>query len=116
MAMAARITTPLINSFIVKATTDQKPKTVCNKTSGRRHLLLLSSTTLLLPVDSKTDLLDKYLKKSQENKAKNDKERLDSFYKRNYKDYFGYLEGDLRQKEDLTETEKGILKWLDANK
>lgn len=57
-----------------------------------------------------------YLKKSQENKEKNDKERLENYYKRNYKDYFGALEGSLKQKKELTETEKGILEWLEKNK
>ncbi|XP_051116543.1 uncharacterized protein LOC127241496 isoform X2 [Andrographis paniculata] len=60
----------------------------------------------------------RYLKKSQENKAKNDKERLDSYYKRNYKDYFESIEGTLRQKDnkDLTQSEKAILEWLDSNR
>lgn len=43
-------------------------------------------------------------------------QRLDSYYKRNYKDYFGLEEGALRQKKELTETEKSILDWLQANK
>lgn len=43
-------------------------------------------------------------------------QRLDSYYKRNYKDYFGLLEGGLKEKEDLSEAEKGILEWLDKNK
>ncbi|CAH1438190.1 unnamed protein product [Lactuca virosa] len=80
---------------------------------GRRAILL---ATLAAVNDSKTELLQKYLKKSEENKTKNDKERLDSYYKRNYKDYFAFEEGTLRQKKELTETEKGILDWLDANK
>ncbi|KAH0676819.1 hypothetical protein KY285_024620 [Solanum tuberosum] len=59
----------------------------------------------------------RYLKKSEENKTKNDKERLDSYYKRNYRDYFGYLEGTLKdKKEELTESEQGILDWLEKNK
>ncbi|KAK4435933.1 hypothetical protein Salat_0756900 [Sesamum alatum] len=89
------------------------------KKGGRRELLLLSTvttTTVLLVADSRTDLLNKYLKKSEENKARNDKERLDSYYKRNYRDYFGLLEGDLKQKKDLSDSEKGILEWLDNNK
>ncbi|BBH09710.1 hypothetical protein Prudu_022283 [Prunus dulcis] len=58
-----------------------------------------------------------YLKKSEENKAKNDKERMDSYYKRNYKDYFGFEEGTIRAKKgELTKSEKGILDWLENNK
>ncbi|CAN1167697.1 hypothetical protein LINPERPRIM_LOCUS18793, partial [Linum perenne] len=51
--------------------------------------------------ESKTELLNKYLKKSEDNKAKNDKERLDSYYKRNYKDYFDFVEGSLRAAQNL---------------
>ncbi|KAF8019907.1 hypothetical protein BT93_G0563 [Corymbia citriodora subsp. variegata] len=81
----------------------------------RRCLLLLSAVAAA--GDSRTELLDKYLKKSDENKAKNDKERLESYYKRNYKDYFEFVEGSLRNKTDqLTESEKGILDWLKSNK
>jgi hypothetical protein len=45
-------------------------------------------------------------------------QRRDAVYKRNYKDYFGFIEGPVREKkeEDLTESEKGILAWLDKNK
>ncbi|KAG6416093.1 hypothetical protein SASPL_123517 [Salvia splendens] len=109
MTMAARLSQVI--SCNLKSR--QEAKSPCKK--ARREVLLLSSTLLL--ADSKTDLLDKYLKKSQENRVKNDKERLDNYYKRNYKDYFGLLEGDLkqRQKEDLSETEKGILEWLETN-
>ncbi|CAH2042943.1 unnamed protein product [Thlaspi arvense] len=56
----------------------------------------------------------KYLKKSEDNKAKNDKE---SYYKRNYKDYFDFVEGSLRAKKgELSESEQGILDWLQKNK
>lgn len=84
---------------------------------GRRGLLLSAVIVAATQVnDSRTELLQKYLKKSQENKEKNDKERLENYYKRNYKDYFGALEGSLKQKKELTETEKGILEWLEKNK
>jgi hypothetical protein len=45
-------------------------------------------------------------------------QRRDAVYKRNYKDYFGFMEGPVREKpaEELTETETGILAWLDKNK
>jgi len=45
-------------------------------------------------------------------------QRLDSYYKRNYKDYFEFVEGSLKGKEgqQLTESEKGILDWLKSNK
>ncbi|CAM8994115.1 unnamed protein product [Rhodiola kirilowii] len=64
------------------------------------------------------ELFTEYLKKSEVNKAKNDKERLDSYYKRNYKDYFEFVEGSLEGKSEqqLTESEKGIRNWLKANK
>ncbi|ERN18590.1 hypothetical protein AMTR_s00065p00138660 [Amborella trichopoda] len=62
-------------------------------------------------------LILEYLKKSEENKARNDKERLDSYYKRNYKDYFELFEGPIKdKKEGLSEVEKGIQEWLKANK
>ncbi|XP_043712113.1 uncharacterized protein LOC122660921 [Telopea speciosissima] len=100
---------------------------------GRRGLLLSSSVVLFAPSssstatamasqlqnnDSKTALLQKYLKKSEVNKTKNDKERLDDYYKRNYKDYFEFFEGSVRGKtnEQLSEAEKGILSWLETNK
>uniref|UniRef100_A0A2P2LPH8 Uncharacterized protein LOC105650801 n=1 Tax=Rhizophora mucronata TaxID=61149 RepID=A0A2P2LPH8_RHIMU len=85
---------------------------------GRRGILLSIVVGAHSVSDSRTGLLQKYLKKSQENKAKNDKERLDSYYKRNYKDYFDYVEGTLRGKkeQDLTESEKAILDWLKTNK
>ncbi|WJX21137.1 hypothetical protein P8452_10604 [Trifolium repens] len=86
---------------------------------GRRALVLstvVAATTQ--DPESRTLLLQKYLKKTEENKEKNDKERVDSYYKRNYKDYFEFIEGSLRAKEDgkLSEAEKGILDWLEANK
>ncbi|KAL5706712.1 hypothetical protein ACHQM5_024845 [Ranunculus cassubicifolius] len=90
---------------------------------GRRGLLLsvMFASASTLPAqaeDSKTALLQKYLKKSEENKVKNDKERLDDFYKRNYKDYFEFIQGGLegKKEEQLTEAEKDILNWLKAHK
>ncbi|XP_019151057.1 PREDICTED: uncharacterized protein LOC109147855 [Ipomoea nil] len=88
------------------------------KAQGRRELLFSTLAAVEIS-DSKTELLNKFLKKSEENKEKNDKERLESYYKRNYKDYFGVLEGTLRQKlenkEQISESEQKILEWLDKN-
>ncbi|XP_056163521.1 uncharacterized protein LOC130136926 isoform X1 [Syzygium oleosum] len=92
---------------------------------GTRRCLLLLSAAATAPQaaaagNSQTELLKivlGYLKKSEENKEKNDKERLESYYKRNYKDYFEFVEGSLRnKKEQLTESEKAILDWLRSNK
>ncbi|CAD6206526.1 unnamed protein product [Miscanthus lutarioriparius] len=87
---------------------------------SRRCLLTLLTSTAAIPggSESRKALLQEYLKKSEENKEKNDKERLDDYYKRNYKDYFGLIEGPAREKkeEERTESEKRILEWLDKNK
>ncbi|XP_057488888.1 uncharacterized protein LOC130786504 [Actinidia eriantha] len=83
---------------------------------GRRGLLLSTVIATSQVNDSRTQLLQKYLKKSEDNKAKNDKERLDSYYKRNYQDYFEFVEGSLQGKKELSESEKGILDWLRSNK
>ncbi|XVF01402.1 hypothetical protein REPUB_Repub04eG0086200 [Reevesia pubescens] len=108
--------------------TTSKPKptntnTIAASTSydigiARRGLILSAVAAAPQLIDSRTELLKKYLKKSEENKAKNDKERMDSYYKRNYKDYFEFVEGTLKGKDEqqLTEAEKGILDWLKANK
>ncbi|PNT57304.1 hypothetical protein POPTR_001G292000v4 [Populus trichocarpa] len=85
---------------------------------GRRGVLLSTVVGVYSVNDSRIELLKKYLKKSEDNKTKNDKERMDSYYKRNYKDYFDFVEGSLKGKneQDLTESEKGILDWLKKNK
>lgn len=42
---------------------------------------------------------------------------MDSYYKRNYKDYFEFEGGTIRAKQgELTKSEKGILDWLENNK
>uniref|UniRef100_A0A803R3P7 Uncharacterized protein n=1 Tax=Cannabis sativa TaxID=3483 RepID=A0A803R3P7_CANSA len=44
-------------------------------------------------------------------------QRMDSYYKRNYKDYFELVEGTMRGKDgEISEAEKGILEWLQKNK
>uniref|UniRef100_A0A7N0TN43 Uncharacterized protein n=1 Tax=Kalanchoe fedtschenkoi TaxID=63787 RepID=A0A7N0TN43_KALFE len=107
------------NVQAVHSTRDRLSSTEERSGSGgsRRRGLVLAAVVGLV-ADSKTQLLSKYLKKSEENKAKNDKERLDNYYKRNYKDYFEFVEGSLEGKSEaqLTEAEKGIRDWLKANK
>ncbi|CAE5959791.1 unnamed protein product [Arabidopsis arenosa] len=67
---------------------------------GRRNILFSSTSFIATALTSSDQLLQKYLKKTEENKAKNDKERLDSFYKRNYKDYFEFVEGSIKGKTE----------------
>ncbi|KAF6145456.1 hypothetical protein GIB67_032579 [Kingdonia uniflora] len=94
-----------------------KPRELGRRAILAPFMLAISATSMPQVDDSRTTLLQKYLKQSEANKAKNDKDRLDSYYKRNYKDYFGFVEGSLSGKEDqLSEAEKGILDWLKANK
>uniref|UniRef100_A0A1J3FH78 Photosystem I reaction center subunit N, chloroplastic n=1 Tax=Noccaea caerulescens TaxID=107243 RepID=A0A1J3FH78_NOCCA len=85
---------------------------------GRRNVLFSSSSFLAAALTTSDQLLQKYLKKTEENKTKNDKERLDSYYKRNYKDYFEFVEGSIKGKTEaeLSESEKRILEWLKSNK
>ncbi|CAM0876018.1 unnamed protein product [Alopecurus aequalis] len=90
-----------------------------NGVSRRCFLTLLTSVAAIPEAsESRKALLQDYVKRSKENKEKNDKERRDEVYRRNYKDYFGFMEGTVRDKkeEELTETEKGILAFLDKNK
>nr|ABK25711.1 unknown [Picea sitchensis] len=110
-----------------------EPTYFCKSTSSslhcRRKVLqsTILSALLLQPVLSpnwvaaeeensrKNDLIERLLQKSKANKAKYAKERLDDYYKRNYKDYFEFVEGSVKQGE-LSEAEKGILEWLRKNR
>lgn len=100
----------------------QLDSAVGRNVAGRRGLVsfILLSTATMVPTanDSKTALLQEYLKRSKENKEKNDKERLDDYYKRNYKDYFEFVEGSDQGKSEaeLSESEKGIREWLGKNR
>ncbi|KAF3320456.1 Photosystem I reaction centre subunit N (PSAN or PSI-N) [Carex littledalei] len=104
---------------------NSKLKPIVNKSServefSRRIVLPLLISVAAVPdaSESQKALLQEYLKRSKENKAKYDKERLDSYNKRNYKDYFEFIEGSIKDKDkdQLTESEKGILEWLRKNK
>ncbi|KAL3677927.1 hypothetical protein R1sor_020883 [Riccia sorocarpa] len=63
-------------------------------------------------------LIRKLLERSKANKEKNDKARLDDYYRRNFKEYFEFIEGTVQRKkpEDLTEAERGIIEWLKKNR
>lgn len=45
-------------------------------------------------------------------------QRLDDYYRRNYKDYFELIEGTVKDKQEelLSESEKEIREWLKKNK
>ncbi|GBG70609.1 hypothetical protein CBR_g6736 [Chara braunii] len=81
----------------------------------------LAATTTSFPTADRRDpadseLVRRLLERSRANKAKYDKERLDDYYRRNYLDYFKYIEGSIKRKKELTSTETGILKWLEENR
>ncbi|XP_022989008.1 uncharacterized protein LOC111486201 [Cucurbita maxima] len=119
--MALALTLNQFASSNVQSVQRNKPKTppttaTTSASSDIQRRGLLLSAAVAAAVDSRTELLKRYLKKSEENKEKNDKERLESFYKRNYKDYFEFVEGSLKNKDELSEAEKGIIEWLKRNK
>ncbi|XP_065872387.1 uncharacterized protein [Euphorbia lathyris] len=120
--MALTVTVNKIASSNVHSVQRRDTQTTSSSSSASvfsKRGIILSALVAVYPVnDSKTLLLDKYLKKSEDNKAKNDKERLESYYKRNYQDYFNFVEGTLKGKneQDLSESEKAILDWQKKNK
>ncbi|CAL5209815.1 unnamed protein product [Lathyrus oleraceus] len=121
MLMALTVTVNKYASSNIQAVHNRKQPnqtlTSTNVAFGRRGLFLSAVVATAQIPESRTQLLQKYLKKSEENKEKNDKERVDSYYKRNYKDYFEFIEGSLKGKDGkISEAEKGILDWLEANK
>ncbi|CAH2036290.1 unnamed protein product [Thlaspi arvense] len=120
--MALTVTVNKYASSNVQAVRRNETKRDCLTASttdlGRRNILFSSSSFIAAALTTSDQLLQKYLKKTEENKTKNDKERLDSYYKRNYKDYFEFVEGSIKGKTEaeLTESEKRILEWLKSNK
>ncbi|KAL4036586.1 hypothetical protein IC575_000144 [Cucumis melo] len=118
--MALAVTLNKFASSNVQSVQRNKATATVSSPIGRRDLLLSTvapAAAAAAAVDSRTELLKSgYLKKSEENKEKNDKERLESYYKRNYKDYFEFVEGSVKNKNELSEAEKGIVEWLKRNK
>ncbi|CAL5209814.1 unnamed protein product [Lathyrus oleraceus] len=113
MLMALTVTVNKYASSNIQAVHNRKQPnqtlTSTNVAFGRRGLFLSAVVATAQIPESRTQLLQKYLKKSEENKEKNDKERVDSYYKRNYKDYFEFIEGSLKGKDGkISEAEKAI--------
>ncbi|KAI0525286.1 hypothetical protein KFK09_004679 [Dendrobium nobile] len=110
---ASRCTASLLWNNVVFL---QDPKTY----TGKGENMCIASKDGYHPVvrDELVVKDDKYQKRSRENKAKYDKERLDDYYNRNYKDYFEFVEGSSKGKSEdlLSESEKGIREWLQRNK
>eukprot|EP00475_Leptophrys_vorax_P007145 TRINITY_DN1452_c0_g1_i3.p1 TRINITY_DN1452_c0_g1~~TRINITY_DN1452_c0_g1_i3.p1 ORF type:complete len:189 (+),score=0.65 TRINITY_DN1452_c0_g1_i3:42-569(+) len=74
-----------------------------------------------IDVDPENPLIKELLQRSQANKAKYDEERLNDYYRRNFKDYFEFVGGTLQSKarsnpDRLSANDKLILKWLEDNK
>lgn len=64
-------------------------------------------------------LVQELLARSKANKEANDKARLDSYYRRNYKEYFEFVEGTVQRGAELglsDSTKEGIRRWLEANR
>ncbi|KAH0872360.1 hypothetical protein HID58_069722 [Brassica napus] len=78
----------------------------------RRNIIFSSSSSFLAAALTTSDQLLQKRQRGKENR------RLDSYYKRNYKDYFEFVEGSTKGKTEaeLSESEKRILEWLKANK
>ncbi|WCJ18003.1 hypothetical protein M5689_000385 [Euphorbia peplus] len=96
--MALTVTVNKIASSNVHSVQRKDTKKASASSVFSKRGLLFSALVAVYPTnnDSKSQLLDKYLKKSEENRAKYDKERLESYYKRNYQDYFNFVEGTVK--------------------
>eukprot|EP00898_Chlorokybus_atmophyticus_P004594 jgi/Chlat1/5135/Chrsp33S05129 len=95
---------------------------------GRRSALVAAAVTLLAsspgqalaaknPVEDNAgkELIQGMLERSKANKEKYDKERLDSFYRRNYTDYFDFATRGRKEGEGSA-SQDAMLKWLNANR
>ncbi|CAI5982826.1 unnamed protein product [Closterium sp. NIES-64] len=76
------------------------------------------ATVATAPPPGDIPFVQELLERSRANKAKYDEERLNDYYRRNFKDYFDFVGGTLQVKREdkLTDNEKEILKWIEANK
>eukprot|EP00879_Flechtneria_rotunda_P024957 GHRR01026485.1.p1 GENE.GHRR01026485.1~~GHRR01026485.1.p1 ORF type:complete len:117 (+),score=27.91 GHRR01026485.1:159-509(+) len=63
--------------------------------------------------------IQELLRRSREKKEQRDKERLQDYYKRNFKDYFEFEGGSIRAGKARgiqPDTQQAILQWLELNK
>ncbi|RWW53011.1 hypothetical protein BHE74_00040539 [Ensete ventricosum] len=93
-------------------------KSVYRNDIGRRGLLTLLISTATVPevADPKKALLQEIYELGVDGFPLS--QRLDDNYRRNYKDYFEFIEGSVKDKTEelLSESEKDILKWLQKNR
>ncbi|GAX73170.1 hypothetical protein CEUSTIGMA_g623.t1 [Chlamydomonas eustigma] len=69
--------------------------------------------------DSESPFIQELLRRTAEKKEERKKERLDDYYRRNFKDYFEWEAGSAlagRARGISEGTSSKILKWLDENK
>lgn len=72
------------------------------------------------PVTAAKGLIEDLLEKSRLNKPKHDRDRLESYYRRNYKDWFDVEKGNFgigQERNQLSkELQQEILQWIEKNK
>eukprot|EP00241_Pyramimonas_parkeae_P008359 CAMPEP_0114251030 /NCGR_PEP_ID=MMETSP0058-20121206/15041_1 /TAXON_ID=36894 /ORGANISM="Pyramimonas parkeae, CCMP726" /LENGTH=90 /DNA_ID=CAMNT_0001364781 /DNA_START=231 /DNA_END=503 /DNA_ORIENTATION=+ len=66
--------------------------------------------------DEDSPLIQELLARSKENKAKYDKERLDDYNRRNFKEYFDFVVSGPTPAGGPTETQQKMKAWLETNK
>lgn len=64
---------------------------------------------------AESPFIQELLQRSRSNKEKYDKERLDSYYRRNYLDYFNFVDGG-SDRGTSQETKDKVKKWLEQNR
>ncbi|XP_020582938.1 uncharacterized protein LOC110026367 [Phalaenopsis equestris] len=118
LGITASTKLPLASTSVTSLVSFQPFK--LNQNCGRRALFSFLVATAVGPqgIDSMNALLQEYRKRSIEKKPEYDKQRLDDYYNRNYKEYFELIEGFSKGKSEdlLSESEKGIREWLQRNK
>lgn len=80
-------------------------------------VVYFSSSSAHASVDDKENpLIQDLLAKTAANRDRRSKERLNDYYKRNFKEYFEFIEGSNMDTLGISpETQKEIRQWLDEN-